>query len=141
MDDNSIVSVTLKKGKKVTIVEEDSVKAHIPFIRLGVDRGAIQMDLVDIVMKLTKSEQEVIKYIKNKINYCPIEKEYVPIVQFQRSLIACTESQKKKISTAVSSLRKKNIIGKIDRYNYMINPDLLLPSNYDKYKLKWDNRL
>jgi len=101
----------------------------------------VRSDFIDIVMELTKMEQKVVKYIKNSITYCPYEQEYVPLVKFNRNMIADTESQKKKVSTAISSLRKKNIIGKIDRHHYMINPDLLLPSNYDKYKLKWDNRL
>ena len=52
----------------------------------------VRRDFIDIVMELIKMEQKVVKCIKNNIAYCPYEQEYVPLVKFNRDMIADTES-------------------------------------------------
>ena len=134
MDEKSITQLTLTPGYKVSLEKDDKDKKP-RFSMIGKDT----MDLVDIVVALPKAEQALVLRIKNSIKFDAYEKEYCPIVRIKPTEEGLTKTQVQTMSRALKSLRTKGIICKTHPYNYMINPDMLIPSNYKKYKRVWDD--
>ena len=138
MDSNdvSIVKITLDKGYK--LVQQKNNTDNTPrYNRIGITKGDV-MDLLDLMNELPKQEREVILYIKNNIVYNSFEEEYIPLVNIKNMKVYMNQSQRCSLSKALKSLSDKRIIGKVKVNQYMINPDLLIPQKYDKWKKFFD---
>jgi hypothetical protein len=133
--DKSIVNITLEKGYK--LVQQKNIDSAPRYNRIGITKGD-RMDLLDLMNELPKQEREVILYIKNNISYCTFDEEYIPLVNIKNMKVYMTKSQKIGLSRALKSLVDKGIIGKSKINVYMINPDLLIPQKYDKWKRYFD---
>ena len=135
-NDKSIINITLDKGYK--LVQEKKDKDNTPrYNRIAIIKGD-GMDLLDLMNELPKQEREVILYIKNNISYCTFDEEYIPLVNIKNMKVYTNQSQMCSLSKALKSLSDKRIIGKAKVNQYMINPDLLIPQKYDKWKKFFD---
>ena len=131
-DNKSIVKIVLNKDYK--LVQEKKDKDDIPrYNRIAITKGN-NMDLLDLMNELPKQEREVILYIKNNISYCSFDEEYIPLVNIKNMKVHMNQSQRCSLSKALKSLSDKKIIGKAKTNHYLINPDLLIPQKYDKWK-------
>ena len=135
-DNKSIVNIVLNKDYK--LVQEKKDKDDTPrYNRIAIAKGN-NMDLLDLMNELPKQEREVILYIKNNISYCSFDEEYIPLVNIKNMKVHMNQSQRCSLSKALKSLSDKRIIGKAKVNQYMINPDLLIPQKYDKWKKFFD---
>ena len=134
-NDKSIVNITLDKGYK--LVQQKNTDNTPRYHRIGITKGD-RMDLLDLMNELPKQEREVILYIKNNISYCTFDEEYIPLVNIKNMKVYMNQSQRCSLSKALKSLSDKRIIGKAKVNQYMINPDLLIPQKYDKWKKFFD---
>ena len=135
-DNKSIVKIVLNKDYK--LVQEKKDKDNTPrYNRIAIAKGN-NMDLLDLMNELPKQEREVILYIKNNISYCSFDEEYIPLVNIKNMKVHMNQSQRCSLSKALKSLSDKGIIGKAKVNQYMINPDLLIPQKYDKWKKFFD---
>ena len=131
-DNKSIVKIVLNKDYK--LVQEKKDKDDTPrYNRIAIAKGN-NMDLLDLMNELPKQEREVILYIKNNISYCSFDEEYIPLVNIKNMKVHMNKSQRCSLSKALKSLSDKKIIGKAKTNHYLINPDLLIPQKYDKWK-------
>ena len=131
-DNKSIVKIVLNKDYK--LVQEKKDKDNSPrYNRIAIAKGN-NMDLLDLMNELPKQEREVILYIKNNISYCTFDEEYIPLVNIKNMKVHMNQSQRCSLSKALKSLSDKKIIGKAKTNHYLINPDLLIPQKYDKWK-------
>lgn len=131
-DNKSIVKIVLNKDYK--LVQEKKDKDNTPrYNRIAIAKGN-NMDLLDLMNELPKQEREVILYIKNNISYCSFNEEYIPLVNIKNMKVHMNQSQRCSLSKALKSLSDKKIIGKAKTNHYLINPDLLIPQKYDKWK-------
>ena len=131
-DNKSIVKIVLNKDYK--LVQEKKEKDNTPrYNRIAIAKGN-NMDLLDLMNELPKQEREVILYIKNNISYCSFDEEYIPLVNIKNMKVHMNQSQRCSLSKALKSLSDKKIIGKAKTNHYLINPDLLIPQKYDKWK-------
>ena len=131
-DNKSIVKIVLNKDYK--LVQEKKDKDNTPrYNRIAIAKGN-NMDLLDLMNELPKQEREVILYIKNNISYCSFDEEYIPLVNIKNMKVYMNQSQRCSLSKALKSLSDKKIIGKAKTNHYLINPDLLIPQKYDKWK-------
>ena len=131
-DNKSIVKIVLNKDYK--LVQEKKDKYNTPrYNRIAIAKGN-NMDLLDLMNELPKQEREVILYIKNNISYCSFDEEYIPLVNIKNMKVHMNQSQRCSLSKALKSLSDKKIIGKAKTNHYLINPDLLIPQKYDKWK-------
>ena len=131
-DNKSIVKIVLNKDYK--LVQEKKDKDNTPrYNRIAIAKGN-NMDLLDLMNELPKQEREVILYIKNNISYCSFDEEYIPLVNIKNIKVHMNQSQRCSLSKALKSLSDKKIIGKAKTNHYLINPDLLIPQKYDKWK-------
>ena len=131
-DNKSIVKIVLNKDYK--LVQEKKDKDNTPrYNRIAIAKGN-NMDLLDLMNELPKQEREVILYIKNNISYCSFDEEYIPLVNIKNMKVNMNQSQRCSLSKALKSLSDKKIIGKAKTNYYLINPDLLIPQKYDKWK-------
>lgn len=134
-NDKSIVNITLDKGYK--LVQQKNTDNTPRYNRIAITKGD-RMDLLDLMNELPKQEREVILYIKNNISYCTFDEEYIPLVNIKNMKVYMNQSQRCSLSKALKSLSDKRIIGKAKVNQYMINPDLLIPQKYDKWKKFFD---
>ncbi len=131
-DNKSIVKIVLNKDYK--LVQEKKDKDNTPrYNRIAIAKGN-NMDLLDLMNELPKQEREVILYIKNNISYCSFDEEYIPLVNIKNMKVHMNQSQRCSLSKALKSLSDKKIIGKAKTNHYLINPDLLIPQKYEKWK-------
>ena len=131
-DNKSIVKIVLNKDYK--LVQEKKDKDNTPrYNRIAIAKGN-NMDLLDLMNELPKQEREVILYIKNNISYCSFDEEYIPLVNIKNMKVHMNQSHRCSLSKALKSLSDKKIIGKAKTNHYLINPDLLIPQKYDKWK-------
>ena len=135
INDKSIVNITLDKGYK--LVQQRNTDNTPRYNRIAITKGD-RMDLLDLMNELPKQEREVILYIKNNISYCTFDEEYIPLVNIKNMKVYMNQSQRCSLSKALKSLSDKRIIGKAKVNQYMINPDLLIPQKYDKWKKLFD---
>ena len=136
--DESIAQCVLNIPKEFVKNKRFEVKAlnveKVPsFYRIAKAKG-FNMDLLDIVAEIPKQEKDIVLFIKNNIEYNISTDEYVPMVCIKPLKETMTSTQKQSLSRALSSLIEKKIIGKLKTNYYMINPDLLVPQNYEKWK-------
>lgn len=130
-DKRSIVSVSLEKGYRLI---SQKINDKIPsYHRVAIVKGD-KMDLLDLMCELKKGERDIILYIKNNISYCADTEEYVLAVNIKNMKVHYSQSQRCELSKSLKSLIDKNIIAKLKVNTYMINPDLLIPQKYDKWK-------
>ena len=89
------------------------------------------IDLLDEAMNATKAAQWVIKSIKNGIGW---ENDYDPVVR----VVARTDTEKAYLKRGYKELVEKDLVRRVKRGYYMINPDALIPIDYKKAKEIWD---
>ena len=150
----SIALPGLKKGEEYAIrkIKTDSYKP--PFILIGNGRyktneGYKSMDAIDVISKLTKVEVAIVQYMKNilidqhqwNINNPTSQDKYrasvvqVPIIE----ALAMNSYLKKGMAKSYKNLVDMNILIRIRRNVYMINPNFIIPpENYKEANDEWE---
>lgn len=91
------------------------------------------IDLLDAGMDATKAGQWLIRKIKVGITY---ENDYSPVVKISRKEL--TKSEQNYLDKGYAELSAKDLVRRIKQGHYMINPNALIPPNYDEAIKIWD---
>ena len=90
------------------------------------------VDLLDEAMNLTKAGQFALRTIKNAMTHHDINGVvYLPMLTF-------TPTQTTVFKKGYKELHTKHLAKRVRRSYYMINPDALIPVNYDEAKAIWN---
>ena len=90
------------------------------------------IDLLQELADATKAGRYLLLAIKNGIIY---KNDYDPIVK----VIGTNATTKDYIKKGYKELRERNIVRRIKRSHYMINPNALIPLDYDNALEIWNN--
>jgi len=90
------------------------------------------IDLLDEVIASTKAEQYVIQLIKDGVSYdSPDGIVTIP-------MHTMTETEKRTFRKGYKSLYDRDLVRRVKRGQYMINPNALILNSYTKCKKVWD---
>jgi hypothetical protein len=95
--------------------------------------GVKSIDLLDIVIEISKAGQWLLLKIKDGINY---DNDYNPVVNIVSKELTSTEVQY--LKRGYAELVVKDLVRRIKQGHYMINPNALIPPNYDEAIKVWD---
>ena len=102
--------------------------------KIAVLTGKIGMNIFEVISGLSKPEQAFIIEISKKFTW----KAFLVEVNFK----GLTKAQKSNKYRAYSKLRKKDLVKRVDKNLYFINPKLLIPSDGNlevEAKHLWDS--
>jgi predicted transcriptional regulator of viral defense system len=83
-------------------------------------------------MAATKAAQWLINSVMDGIRHIT---DYSPVVK----VIAETKHQKNMLSAGYKELYEKGLVRRVKRGHYMINPNALIPLDYEEAKKVWDS--
>lgn len=92
------------------------------------------IDLLEEVMSMSKAAQMVIRMIKEQITY---DRDYNPVVKISRKEL--TKSEQNYLDKGFKELKDKDLVRRVKQGHYMINPNELIPPNYDEALAIWNN--
>ena len=135
---NSIIStVSLNLDEEVITSIQKKKKGIKPnFYMIGngtMNKHKIQsIDLLDEITKMTKGEQKVIILIKNLITYENRTGEVY--VKFGKD----EKATQKKFLENYKLLERKNLVRRVKQSHYMVNPNALIPLDYETALKEWN---
>jgi hypothetical protein len=119
------------------LVKQKAYKSKTPnYFRIGNGtmnkQGTFAIDLITEVAMASKAGQFLLLAIKNNIIY---DNNYSPVVK----VIAETKHQKNMLSAGYKEMHEKGLVRRVKRGHYMINPNALIPLDYEEAKEIWDS--
>jgi hypothetical protein len=129
---------TVDKNQEVVVRLQNKIK--LPrFTMVGTldKKDKKSIDLLKEVAEMSSEEKFCFFKIKDGIEYCPYENSYIYTVKVDRSGMVKTEQNK--FSAGFTKLKNKNLVKRVSRGVYLINPKALIPGDYGKYLKIWEN--
>ena len=139
-NDNLKVAVTvyIEPGlETVSVTSDKKVKQIRPnFMMVGngtmSNKGVGSIDFLEEIVNSTKAEQFLLMGIKNGINY---ENSYKPVVR----VIGVTSTEKQYLKSGYKSLLDRNLVRRVKKSYYIINPNALIPIDYEGALDLWNS--
>lgn len=124
--DEELVLTTRSKERKAKLP---------PFTMIGRSgkmRGKLEgYPLLDVMADMSKAEAWFFKLVRRNMNI------NTNIAHIQNNLLSKSDQQKKKL--AYKSLKSKDLVRRVQREMYMVNPDaMILPAAYEENKKVWE---
>lgn len=96
----------------------------VPYTKVGIW-------LLDVMADMSKAEAWFFKLVRRNMNI------NTNTAHIQNNLLSKSDQQKKKL--AYKSLKSKDLVRRVQREIYMVNPDaIMLPAAYEENKKVWD---
>ncbi len=133
MDNRSIATISLEDGeilKKMKVTESKPSYQKIGNNKMNHKIGLKSIDLLEEVGKMNSDEKFCFFEIKNRIHFDSYEGDFEYTVKIRTSNY--TSGQKSMFSRGYKKLREKDIVRRIKRGLYMINPLALVPNKFEK---------
>jgi hypothetical protein len=131
LSNNSLDKVKGNENLELRIRRNDIDNVKPPFIMCGTghkNNNGNSMNIIDTMAEMTKPELFLFRMITDRMNLTTMIG-----TTLSKSL---TDSQKQQIKTGYKRLRTKNIIKRVRREHYMVNPDLIIPpEDYPRLKI------
>jgi hypothetical protein len=136
----SIVQIQLDDNEYIVKAKAKEVKKQPNYFMAGngtMSKYKIKsIDLLEEVMTVSKAAQFVIRLIKSGITH---ETDYNPAVKISRKTL--TKSEQNYLDKGYKELVGKDLVRRVKQGHYMINPNALIPPEYDKAVIIWENIL
>lgn len=128
------VTVYVTPGEQVSVSTKKIKKPNYFMVGNGtMNKDRIYgMDLLRELADSTKPEQFLILAIKDGIGW---GNDYDPVVK----VIGTTSTEKQYIKKAYPLLNERDLVRRIKRGHYMINPNALIPIDYNSAIQLWDS--
>lgn len=135
--DNSRVAVTVYIDPTETVSVEKKTRVIKPnyfMIGNGTMNKIYGIDLLREMSMSSKAGQALILWIKDGIVF---ENGYSHIVKINRDEL--TDTQKQYLKTGYKELRARDLVRRTKKSHYMINPNALIPLDYEQAMIDWNN--
>ena len=130
------IPVTVFINRTDTVEVKSTSRGTPNFFRVGngtMNKKKIQsINLLQEMANASKAAQYLLLGITNGIEY---SNDYHYVVK----VIPTTETQKSYLKQGYKELVQKNLVKRVKRSHYMINPDALIPLEYEEAKKLWDS--
>lgn len=140
-ENNSITQVHLNPGEKLIKQSDKQItKPHFNMIGTGrIFMNSKRLPAVDLLKEManmTAGESFTFLHLRDSIIYDHKEKEYelyIPIKQTE-----FTTYQKKLFKLGAKSLIERDLIRRVKRGTYMINPMAVIAKNFTAAEIEWN---
>ena len=136
IDNLNIEDFTLEKTV-ITDLEKKKPRKIPNFYMIGITvtnkHGLKGIDLIDEVINSSKAAQYTIKWIKDAITYG--NRNGVVKIEMKE----LNNVQQQQFQKGFKELNEKNLMRRVKRSHYMINPNALIPSEYDEAMDIWSS--
>lgn len=136
-----ITHVSLGKHQKL-VVQDDIISRKPHFILIGTGRNSMKrkhklkpIDLLSEIANMTSNEAFAFITLRDSLNWDTLTKQYSLVIVPNQSEF--TTYQQKQFKLGVKSLIDKDLVKRIKRGNYMINPMAIIPSNFEEAEKLW----
>lgn len=137
-DKNIITQVTLREGEKLVVEKDIGHKKGPNYYKIGngtMNKHKIQArDFIDELIGLSKPAQRVIGWIKDGMTY----DAYEDSVSFVVKVVPEAQSDKKMLQKALPELFEKDLVRRVKRGYYMIDPHAIT-TDFKKQLAVWDS--
>lgn len=134
---NTSITVSISNSKEYTLSVNSKNKKSPNYLRIGngtMNRHKIKsIDLLQELADSTKPEQFMLLAIKNGISFT--NDDYSPVVK----LVGKTSTEKQYIKLGYKGLSARGLVKRIKQSHYMINPNALIPPDYDSAIDIWNS--
>lgn len=132
-----IITQVSLNGDEVLVKQKRKKAIRPNFLMIGngtMNRHKIKaIDFIRTMTEMTKPELKVISWITNATSYDNMLGEvYIPMKKY-------TPQEERQFQKGYKLLVKKDIVRRTKRSHYMINPNAVIPNNYEESKLLWDS--
>ena len=137
LNENKVaVTVYINPGEQVGVTKIAKKKPNYFMVGNGTmnKNRVYSVDLLRELANSTKAEQYLLLAIKDGINY---ENGYAPIVK----VIGDTSTAKQYIKNGYKSLYERNLVVRVKKSHYMINPNALVPLDYEEAMEIWEQAI
>ncbi len=136
MNDTIVAPISLNvNSNEEVVVYTKKKESKPPFQMVASKLKGQYMDALEEVANMNSDEKFCFFTIKNEMRYDYIE----DMVQYKVKIPKlATQAEKNMFSRGFKLLSSKGLVKRVRRGTYMINPDLLIPSNYNYWKVKWE---
>ena len=128
------VNLTLKPNETLKIVTAERTKKP-SFMMVASGYGEKNMDYTKELLAMTPQEAFVFEKLMDNRDTPDVSQEYIRSNYSHIDNSILTSSEKKKVYEGYKRLRKKNLVVRISRGKYLINPQLVI-TNDDLYKVE-----
>jgi hypothetical protein len=138
MSDNQIIhQLTLKEDEAVTVVKKREPRKRPNFTMIGngtMNKDGVQArDLLREMTQMTKAELYTLIWIRDAIYW---ENRTGEVALYMADL---TSTQQRQFKSGFKSLHEKDLVRRIKRSHYMINPNALIPLDYEAALELWNS--
>lgn len=127
LNENKVaVTVYINPGEQVGVTKIAKKKPNYLMIGNGTmnKNKVYSIDLISEIIDSNKAEQYLIKAIKDGITY---DNNYDPVVK----VVGVTSTEKQYLKNGYKSLFERNLVVRVKKSHYMINPNALVPLDYE----------
>ena len=139
MNERSIAAIYLEAGKKI-VVQDDTSHKDIPYYKIGngkTNRQGTSMNLIQLMADMTKPEQVMMKLLESNLDMWNPNAMNCVYIRLQD--LSSTEAQY--IKRAYPLLESKNLVKRVKRGLYMLNPEAIIPPVNQKETIELWNSL
>ena len=109
-----------------------------PFLKLGNGKtnkqGVSSMDLIAEMVNMSQPALKVINWIKDEMVWNPITEQ----IEFIAKVVPETNTDKRILKKGYKELFAKDVVRRVKRSHYMINPKAIITSYEEQMKI-WNN--
>ena len=135
-EDKIAVTVFITADETIAIENKRKAEVRPNFIMVGsgtVNKHKLYgIDLLREVAEATKAGQFLLLAIKDGVTY---ENDYSPVVK----VTGDTKYQQNLITAGYKELLEKDIVRRVKKAHYMINPNALIPKDYNAAMKIWNS--
>ena len=134
-----MTTIHLEPDEAIKKIKINNKKPNFYMIGKGTMNHELKVKSIDLLneaMKMTSDEKFTFNKIRNGIEWDIYDKKYIYAVKIKSKNY--TPSQKVIFSRGYKALNEKDIVRRIKRGTYMINPSALIPKNFEEEWKKWE---
>ncbi len=141
MEDNKIISqlnINLPEGKELYAgVRNKAIRPNYYQLGSGMNKKALERNSIDAIRELlhmTPQEAFVVEKLKsvNGLICLNEDSKYYSSCMVSIKYLNMNQKDKNRFSIGYKRLRAKDLVRRIKRQEYIINPDLIVPTYYEK---------
>lgn len=149
MNKESITETTLRiaKGQKAVVIDDVKTPTQPNYYKIGnstVNKDGIEsINLVKEMVRLSMPARQMIEMIMDRMIYDPfyygkdLQGKWIGGVVFDVTIIPNDNTERQILKRGYKELREKNLVRRIKRSHYMINPKAVI-TEYARQMIVWE---
>ena len=139
MNTRSITQLTIDSDEEIVVSKKKKRNRTAPFWKAGRHGGGIDMETIDMLKEAANfdsDEKFAFFKLRDSLYWDSSKKDFTYQVKIDRTNM--TESHKVMLRRGLKKLREKGLVRTVKRGVYMINPNGIVPNDYEAELEIWN---